>query len=338
MDKQNIGEIIIYSTDDGLTKIDVKLKDETVWLTIDQMAQLFGKARSTIAEHISNVFKDKELEEKVVCRDFRQTTSHGAIADKKQNTTVRIYNLDVIISVGYRVKSVQGVHFRKWATKRLKEYIIKGYSINSDQLKELGGGNYFKELLQEIRDIRSSEKVMYRQVLDLYATSVDYDPNSQVSLDFFKIVQNKLHFAAHGNTAAEIVYFRIDSNKPFAGITNFKGSQPTQAEAMVAKNYLSLKELKILNNLVSAYFDLAEMNALEEKPMTMNDHIKELDNILNSTKRKLLSGSGKISHKQATDKAIVEYKKYKAKTLSETEKAYLRTIKKIEKHMKSNLK
>jgi hypothetical protein len=244
------------------------------------------------------------------------------------------YNLDVIISVGYRVKSLQGTRFRQWATQRLKEYIVKGFTMDDDRLKNLGGGNYWKELLDSIRDIRSSEKVMYRQVLELYATAIDYDPKSDESIKFFKIVQNKLHYAAHGKTASEVIYMRVDSDKPFAGLTNFKGEQPTQAEAMIAKNYLEEKELKVLNNLVAAYFDLAELNAIEERKMRMSDYIRELDNILSSTGRKVLDGAGTISHNQAHEKAEEEYKKYKAKTLSAVEKEYLNVIGNLEKKAK----
>lgn len=332
-DKPN-NEIIIYEGGNGQPKIEVRLENETVWLTQDQMAELFNKGRSTVAEHILNIFKERELAEKSVCRDSRRTGTDG------KEYTVRHYNLDVIISVGYRVKSIQGTQFRIWATKRLNEYIRKGFSIDSERLKNLGGGGYWKELLDEIRDIRSSEKVLYRQVLDLYATAIDYDPQASESLKFFKIVQNKIHFAAHGHTAAEVIYLRVGSDKPFAGLTNFKGKQPTQAEAMIAKNFLELSELKVLNNLVSAYFDLAEINALEQKPMRMADYICELDNILKSTGRKLLDDAGKISHKKATEKATLEYRKYKAKNLSEVEKSYLEAIKtvgkKIEKKAKSS--
>jgi hypothetical protein len=236
--------------------------------------------------------------------------------------------------VGYRVKSLQGTRFRQWATQRLKEYIVKGFTMDDDRLKNLGGGNYWKELLDSIRDIRSSEKVMYRQVLELYATAIDYDPKSDESIKFFKIVQNKLHYAAHGKTASEVIYMRVDSDKPFAGLTNFKGEQPTQAEAMIAKNYLEEKELKVLNNLVAAYFDLAELNAIEERKMRMSDYIRELDNILSSTGRKVLDGAGTISHNQAHEKAEEEYKKYKAKTLSAVEKEYLNVIGNLEKKAK----
>jgi hypothetical protein len=248
------------------------------------------------------------------------------------------YNLDMIIALGYRINSKIATRFRQWATARLKEYIIKGFTIDDDRLKGLGGGNYWKELLDRIRDIRSSEKVMYRQVLDLYATATDYDPKSQESITFFKIVQNKLHYAAHGNTASEVIYLRVDSDKPFAGLTNFKGSQPTQAEAMIAKNFLEEKELKVLNNLVAAYFDLAELNAIEEREMRMADYVRELDTILASTGRKVLANAGKISSAQAKEKAKAEYRKYKAKTLSEVEKEYLNTISDLEQKAKKGSK
>lgn len=321
-----MSEIVLYTTDDGRTKINVRLDNETVWLTIDQMAELFSKSRSTINEHILNIYNEEELLE----ADTRRKIGISDFSTKPTN----LYNLDVIISVGYRVKSIQGTRFRQWATNRLKEYIVKGFSMDDERLKNLGGGNYWKELLDRIRDIRSSEKVMYRQVLDLYATATNYDPKSEESLTFFKIVQNKLHYAAHGHTASEVVYLRVDSDKAFAGLTNFKGEQPTQAEAMIAKNFLEEKELKVLNNLVAAYFDLAELNAIEEREMRMDDYIRELDNILNSTGRKTLHNAGEISHDQAMEKAKAEYKKYKAKTLSTVEKDYLKTISAIEKNAK----
>ena len=321
-----MSEIILYTTEDGLTKVDVKLENETVWLTIDQMSQLFNKSRSTINEHILNIYSENELVES----DTRRKIGISDFSTKPTN----YYNLDVIISVGYRVKSIQGTRFRQWATQRLKEYIVKGFTMDDDRLKNLGGGVFWKELLDRIREIRSSEKVMYRQVLDLYATATDYEPKSDESIRFFKIVQNKLHYAAHGKTASEVIYFRVDSDKPFAGLTTFKGEEPTQAEALVAKNFLEEKELKVLNNLVAAYFDLAELNAIEEKEMRMADYIKELDNILSSTGRKVLDGAGTISHNQAHDKAIEEYKKYKAKTLSAVEKDYLKTIADLDKMAK----
>lgn len=326
-------QVIIYED-----RIEVRLEEETVWLTQDQMAELFGKGRSTVTEHINNIFKEGELEKHLVSRKFRRTTKHGAIEGKTQEVEVKFYNLDVIISVGYRVKSIQGTRFRQWATARLKQYIIKGFAIDDEKLKQAGGGNYWKELLEKIRDIRSSEKVLYRQILDLYATAIDYNPKASESLKFFKIVQNKLHFAAHGNTAAEVIYLRVDSDKPFAGLTNFRGKEPTQAEAMVAKNFLELNELKILNNLVSAYFDLAEINALEEKPMKMTDYIRELDSILQSTGREVLDNAGKISHEKAETKAKTEYRKYKAKNLSEVEKSYLDAIKSVEKKVVKKVK
>jgi hypothetical protein len=244
----------------------------------------------------------------------------------------------MIISLGYRVKSHVATRFRIWATKTLREYIVKGFAMDDERLKNLGGGNYWKELLDRIRDIRSSEKVLYRQVLDLYATAIDYNPSASESLNFFKIVQNKLHFAAHGHTASEVIYLRVDSDKPFTGLTSFKGAQPTQAEAMIAKNYLDLKELKVLNNLVSAYFDLAEINAMEQKPMRMADYIRELDIILQSAGRKLLSDAGEISHEKAAEKAALEYRKYKAKNLSEVEKAYLDAIKDLQKNIEKKAK
>ena len=319
-------EVIIYKSSEDNISISVFLENETVWLSIDQMAELFNKGRSTINEHILNIYAEKELVEENTIRKI----GNSDFSTKPTN----YYNLDVIISVGYRVKSVQGTRFRQWATLRLKEYIIKGFTMDDERLKNLGGGNYWKELLNRIRDIRSSEKVMYRQVLELYSTATDYDSTSEESLTFFKIVQNKLHYAAHGNTASEVIYMRVDSDKPFAGMTNFKGDEPTQAEAMIAKNYLTEQELKVLNNLVAAYFDLAELNAIEHREMRMVDYVRELDNILASTKRKVLDNSGKISHSQAQEKAILEYKKYKVKTLSPVENDYLKTIAELEKKAK----
>lgn len=324
--------ILIYEGDDGKPNIEVRVEDETVWLTQAQLVELFRSSKANISEHIKHIFEEKELDRNSVVRKFRTTALDG------KNYEVEHYNLDLIISLGYRVKSTIATKFRIWATARLKEYIIKGFTIDSERLKNLGGGNYWKELLDEIRNIRSSEKVLYRQVLDLYATSLDYNPQANESLKFFKMVQNKLHFAAHGHTAAEVIYLRVDSDKPFAGLTNFNAKQPTQAEAMVAKNFLEIKELKVLNNLVSAYFDLAEISAMEEKPMKMADYIRELDNILKSTGRKILSDAGKISHDKAMEKATLEYRKYKAKNLSEVEKNYLEVINDIEKKVKKTLK
>ena len=325
---KNTREVIIYKSADGLSELSVQLENETVWLTIDQMAELFDRNKSTISRHIKNVFEEGELQRESVVANFATTAADG------KTYQVDHFNLDVIISVGYRVKSIQGTRFRQWATRRLKEYMVKGFTLDDERLKNLGGGNYWKELLDRIRDIRSSEKVMYRQVLDLYATATDYDPKSQESITFFKIVQNKLHYAAHGHTASEVIYLRVDSDKPFAGLTHFKGSQPTQAEAMIAKNFLEEKELRVLNNLVAAYFDLAELNAIEEREMRMADYVRELDKILASAGRNVLKNAGTISRAQAKEKAKREYKKYKAKTLSEVEKEYLEAISDLEKKAK----
>lgn len=322
---QDLGEMIIYQSDEGV-KLDVRLENKTVWLNIEQIAQLFHKGRSTISEHISNIFKEGELDEKVVCRNFRQTTQHGAIEGKTQSREVKYYNLDVIISVGYRVKSIQGTRFRQWATERLNEYIVKGFTMDDERLKNLGGGSYWKELLDRIRDIRSSEKVLYRQVLDIYATSVDYDPRTDASKLFFKIVQNKLHYAAHGHTAAEVIYERADAEQPFMGLTTFEGELPAIKDIKIAKNYLKEDELKILNNLVSGYFDFAEIMAMEHRPVYMMDYVNQLDTIMQSTGRPLLKGSGSISHQEAMDKALAEYRKYQVKTLTPVEEAYLESI------------
>ena len=291
MKEEQKNNILIYKTEDGKTDITVRLENEDVWLSQQQMAELYQASRTNVVEHIKHIFEEGELAEEATCRKFRQVQKEGS---RNVEREIPFYNLDMIISLGYRIKSRIATSFRIWATKRLNEYIRKGFTMDDERLKGSGGGNYWKELLDRIRDIRSSEKVLYRQVLDLYATAIDYDPKASESLKFFKIVQNKLHFAAHGHTAAEVIYLRVDSDKPFAGLTNFRGKQPTQAEAMVAKNFLELNELKVLNNLVSAYFDLAEINALEQKPMKMADYIRELDNILQSTGRKLLSDAGKI--------------------------------------------
>lgn len=317
------GNIIIYQTEDGLTKLDVQLHDETVWLSLDMMAQLFQRDKSTISRHIKNIFAEGELQPSAVVANFATTASDG------KTYQVDYYNLDVIISVGYRVKSLRGTQFRIWATQRLKEYIIKGFTMDDERLKGNAGGNYWKELLSRIRDIRSSEKVLYRQVLDLYATSVDYDPKSEESIRFFKIVQNKLHYAAHGHTAAEVIYERADAEKPFMGLTTFAGELPALKDISVAKNYLSESELKILNNLVSGYFDLAEINAMEHKPMYMSDYVQQLDSVLSVGKRPLLEGAGSVSHAQAIEKATAEYRKWQTNTLSPVEQEYMRTIKAI---------
>ncbi|MCI6919110.1 MAG: virulence RhuM family protein [Lachnospiraceae bacterium] len=315
------GEILIYQTEDGLTKINVKMQDETVWLTQQQLAELYQSSKSNVSEHIKHIFEEGELDEESVVRKFRTTASDG------KNYSVIHYNLDMIISLGYRIKSSIATRFRRWATERIKEYMIKGFTMDDERLKGNGGGNYWKELLDRIKDIRSSEKVLYRQVLDLYATSVDYNPNSEQSILFFKIVQNKLHYAAHGHTAAEVIYERADAEKPFMGLTAFNGELPALKDIGIAKNYLNEDELKILNNLVSGYFDLAEINALEHRPMYMSDYVEQLDSILSSGNRKLLTGAGKVSHDEAMKKAKEEYKKYQAITLSPVEQAYMETIK-----------
>lgn len=332
----NANEIIIYTTDDGTTKVETTFDGDTVWLSLDQMAELFQRDKSTISRHIKNIFSESELQKELVVAKFATTTQHGAIEGKTQTHMTEFYNLDVIISVGYRVKSVRGTQFRIWASSVLKEYMLKGFAMDDERLKGNGGGTYWKELLERIRDIRSSEKVLYRQVLDLYATSVDYNPKADESIRFFKIVQNKLHYAAHGHTAAEVIFERADAEKPFMGLTAFPGELPSLKDVSVAKNYLSESELKVLNNLVSGYFDLAEINAIEHKPMYMSDYVEQLDSVLTSGNRKLLQNSGTVSHAQAITKATAEYRKYQEKTLSPIEKAYIDTIKSLEKEAKKN--
>ena len=322
------GDILIYQSEDGRTHIDVRMEQDTVWLTQQQLCELYQTSKSNVSEHIKHIFEDGELEEISVVRKFRTTASDG------KSYEVNFYNLDMIISLGYRIRSVIATRFRQWATKRLNEYIVKGFTMDDERLKKLGGGNYWKELLDRIRDIRSSEKVLYRQVLDLYATSVDYNPKSELSIEFFKIVQNKVHFAAHGHTAAEVIYQRADSEQPFMGMTNFKGDWPTLKEAFIAKNYLSTEELKVLNNLVSGYFDFAEIQAMRHVPMYMSDYIQQLDSILSSTGQKLLDNAGQVSHQQAIDKATEEYRKWQNNTLSPVEEAYLETIKALEQQTK----
>ena len=298
-------EIIIYQTDDGTTKIDVRMEDETVWLTQAQMSELFQTTKQNISLHIGNAFKEGEIEENSVVKEYLTTAADG------KNYKTKFYNLDVVISVGYRVKSVRGTQFRRWALAVLKEYLIKGFTMNDDLLKQAGGGNYWKELLERIRDIRSSEKVLYRQVLDLYATSVDYNPRAEESVEFFKVVQNKLHYAAHGNTAAEIIFGRANSQLPFMGLTTFKGNRPIKSETKIAKNYLSEDELARLNRMVSAFFDLAELRAMRREPMYMKDWVSEVDDFAERYGEGVLLGSGNISNKQAIEKAESEYEKYR---------------------------
>ena len=308
------GEIIIYQSEEGQPKIDVRLENENVWLTQKMMAELFQTTTQNITIHLKNIFEEGELNEDATCKDFLQVQNEGT---RKVERKQKFYNIDAIISVGYRIKSSIATKFRMWATERLKEYIVKGFTIDDERLKQMGGGGYWYELLNRIRDIRSSEKVLYRQVLDLYATSVDYDPNSSESAEFFKIVQDKLHYAAHGYTAAEVIYNRVDSDKPFMGLTTFSGNQPTYREITVAKNYLSEE----------GYFDFAEIQAMKRKPVYMSDYIDQLDKILSATGQDILNNSSKISHENAITKAKAEYKKYQVKTLSPVEETYLENLK-----------
>ena len=326
------GEIVIYQAEDGLTKVECRFVDETVWLTQQQMAELFHTSRSNIVEHIGHIYEEGELDEVSTCRKFRQVRMEGS---RQVTRELTFYNLDMIISLGYRVKSLIATQFRRWATERLKEYMIKGFTMDDERLKNLGGGNYWRELLERIRDIRSSEKVMYRQVLDLYATSVDYNPRSAESVAFFKMVQNKLHYAAHGHTAAEVIYERADADKPFMGLTTFSGDFPTAKDIGIAKNYLTEEELRVLNQMVSGYFDFAEVQAIRHRPMYMSDYVEQLDNILRATGEEVLTHAGKISHAQAMEKAKVEYKRYQAQTLSPVEEEYLKTIKQLGKTAKT---
>ncbi|MDP1622608.1 MAG: virulence RhuM family protein [Bacteroidales bacterium] len=321
-------EIIIYQTEDGITKIETRLENETVWLTQAQIAELFQKSRVTITEHIGNIFKEGELSENSVCRKFRLTAADG----KEYDTT--LYNLDVIISVGYRVKSLRGTQFRIWAIERLREYLIKGFTMNDDLLKK--GGGYFEELIDRIRDIRSSEKLFYRKVLEIYATSIDYNPNAETTKLFFQTVQNKLHWAAHGHTASEIIFQRANAQMPFMGLTAFKGSKPSKSEITVAKNYLKEEELAILNRLVSAYLDIAEVNALQQKAMTMKDWIEVLNGFIKMSRQNVLTDAGKISAELAQKKALVEYNTYKSKSadeLSAVEKQFIASIENANKQL-----
>lgn len=324
-----MSNILIYQTEDGSTKIQVQLTDNTVWLTQADMTELFQSSKSNISEHIKHIFEEGELQEELVVRKFRTTAADG------KNYEVKYYNLDVIISVGYRVKSLRGTQFRIWATERLREYLIKGFTMNDELLKQ--GGGYFEELLERIRDIRSSEKVFYRKVLEIYATSMDYDPRATVTQQFFQTVQNKLHWAAHGHTAAEIIFERANAKLPFMGLTAFKGKKPTKQEIGVAKNYLSEGELAILNRLVSAYLDIAEINAMQRKPMNMKDWIQVLDGFTKMSRQEVLTHAGKISAELAQQKALTEYNTYKSKTadeLSEVEKQFIASIEQAEKQLK----
>ncbi len=315
-------EIAIFKTDKETINVEVIFEDDTVWLTQEQMAQLFEKSKSTINEHIKNIFAEKELNEQEVIKKFGNS--------EFQQKAPYYYNLDVIISVGYRVKSIRGTQFRQWATKRLNEYIRKGFTLDDNRLKQLGGGDYWKELMTRIRDIRASEKVFYRQVLDIYATSIDYNPRSDTSIEFFKKVQNKMRFAVHGQTAAEVIYNRADAEKEFMGLKTFEGSRPHLKDAVVAKNYLDEKELRALGQIVSGYLDFAERQADRKQPMTMKDWAEHLDKILMMSGEQLLHGNGSVSHEKAIEKATNEYKKYQQKTLSDVENDFLNSIKEIE--------
>ncbi len=316
-------KILIYTGSDGQTKVDVRLEDDTLWLTQAQMCELYGTSKSNVSEHVKHIFEEGELQEESVVRKFRTTAADG------KSYLVTLYNLDMIIALGYRVRSLIATRFRQWATLRLKEYIQKGFALDDDRLKRLGGGGYWKELLARIRDIRATEKVFYRQVLEIYATSIDYDPRASVSQEFFKKVQNKMHYAVHGNTAAELIVQRADAEKDFMGLFTFKGSQPTLAEARTAKNYLNEKELRAMGQLVSGYLDFAERQAEREQPMTMEDWAKYLDGILTMTGEKLLHGAGTVSHTEAMEHATNEYRKYKQRVISDVEQDYLDAIKRL---------
>ena len=322
MDESN--KILIYTGQDGLTKIDVKLEEDTLWLTQAQMCELYQTSRTNVVEHIKHIYEEGELQEEATCRNFRQVRQEG---NRMVNRTVPYYNLDMIIALGYHVRSITATRFRQWATLRLKEYITKGFTLDDDRLKKLGGGGYWKELLERIRDIRATEKVFYRQVLEIYATSIDYDPRASVSQEFFKKVQNKIHFAIHGHTAAELIVERADAEKDFMGLLTFKGTQPTLAEARTAKNYLDDKELRSMGQLVSGYLDFAERQAEKEQPMTMNDWANYLDRILTMSGEQLLQDAGKVSHSEAMEYATNEYRKYKQRTISDVEHDYLDAIK-----------
>lgn len=320
-------KIIIYTSSDGQTKIDVRLEDETLWLTQQQIAELYQTSRTNVVEHIKHIYEEQELDENSTCRSFRQVRIEGS---RQVEREMPFYNLDMIISLGYRIKSRIATHFRQWATQRLKEYMIKGFTLDDDRLKKLGGGGYWKELLERIRDIRATEKVFYRQVLEIYATSIDYDPRASVSQEFFKKVQNKIHYAIHGHTAAELIVERADAEKDFMGLLTFKGNQPTLIEAKTAKNYLDEKELRAMGQLVSGYLDFAERQAEREQPMTMNDWANYLDRILTMSGEQLLQGSGNVSHAEAMEHATNEYRKYKQRTISDVEQDYLDSIKMLD--------
>lgn len=333
-EQQDKGNIILYQTPDGQSKIEVTLSGDTVWLTADQMAELFQRNKSTISRHIRNVFEEGELQIDMVVAFFATTTQHGAIIGKQQTHQTAFYNLDMIISIGYRVKSHRGVQFRIWATNVLREYIVKGFALNDELLKRAGGGNYFDELLARIRDIRSSEKVFYRKVLAIYALSIDYDPRAEATQLFFKTVQNKMHFSAHGHTAAEVIYERADAEKDFMGLTSWTGAMPKRTDAEVAKNYLSADELDTLNRIVSLYLDFAELQAKSHRPMYMKDWILKLDDFLKLSGKELLSHAGRISAEIAKQKADMEYDKFKERTMYELSPVEIHFLENFEKEQK----
>lgn len=333
-EQQDKGNIILYQTPDGQSKIEVTLSGDTVWLTADQMAELFQRNKSTISRHIKNVFEEGELQADMVVAFFATTTQHGAIIGKQQTHQTAFYNLDMIISIGYRVKSHRGVQFRIWATNVLREYIVKGFALNDELLKRAGGGNYFDELLARIRDIRSSEKVFYRKVLAIYALSIDYDPRAEATQLFFKTVQNKMHFSAHGHTAAEVIYERADAEKDFMGLTLWTGAMPKRTDAEVAKNYLSADELDTLNRIVSLYLDFAELQAKSHQPMYMKDWIQKLDDFLKLSGKELLTHAGRISAEIAKQKADMEYDKFKERTMYELSPVEIHFLENFEKEQK----
>ena len=324
--KPGRSEILIYQTDDGKTRIEVRLENETVWLNQAQLCELFDKNKRTISEHIQNIFKEGELQENSVVRNFRTTAADG------KTYTITYYNLDIIISVGYRVKSHRGTQFRIWATHRLREYIIKGFTLDDERLKQAGGGNYFDELLARIRDIRSSEKLFWRKALDIYASSIDYDPNTDMSRQFFAVVQNKMHWAAHGHTAAEIIEGRADASKQNMGLTSWFGSRLSKSDIEIAKNYLNQEEIEVLNRIVTIYLDFAELQALDRKPMYMRDWIAKLDEFLKLSNRELLDHAGTVSHEQAIEKASTEYEKYRSLHINDpspVERHFLEAVKEV---------
>ena len=334
----SLGEVLLYKTADGTTRVEVQFHNETLWMSLVQMAELFQKDKSTISKHIKKIFEEGELNPKATVAKYATVQNEG---DRSVKRDIEYYNLDVIISVGYRVKSIRGTQFRIWANSVLKEYLIKGFAMNDDLLKEAGGGRYFKELLERIRDIRASEKVFYRQVLDIYATSIDYDPHSNLSRQFFAVVQNKMHWAVHKHTAAELVFLRADSDKPFMGMSTFKGDHPNASDIMSAKNYLTEDELKILNTMVTAYLDFAELQALRKKPMYMVDWIKKLDDFISLNDCDILNNAGQISTEKARQKAKDEFEKYKQKAiedLSAVEKDFLAHLKNTQKALEQNNK